>query len=83
MVLLYLFYLSSIITYKPFRMKQFHRFVCRYGWLEIVDALLSGRNIRSINVKNNQGKTALHFACAEGHDRVVEHLLKLGATVQR
>ncbi|CAH3195151.1 unnamed protein product, partial [Porites evermanni] len=54
----------------------------RYGWLEIVDALLSGRNVRSINVKNNQGKTALHFACAEGHDQVVELLLKLGATVQ-
>lgn len=55
----------------------------RYGWLEIVDALLSGRNVRSINLKNNQGKTALHFACAEGHDQVVELLLKLGATVQR
>ena len=48
-----------------------------------MDALLSGRNIRSINVKNSQGKTALHFACAEGHDRVVEQLLKLGATVGR
>ena len=56
---------------------------CRYGWPDIVDALLAGRNIRSINVKNNQGKTALHFACAEGHDRVVEQLLKLGATVGR
>ena len=55
----------------------------RYGWLEIVDALLSGRNVRSINVKNNQGKTALHFACVEGHDQVVELLLKLSATVQR
>ena len=55
----------------------------RYGWLEIVDALLSGRNVRSINVKNNQGKTALHFACVEGHDQVVELLLKLCATVQR
>ena len=55
----------------------------RYGWLEIVDALLSGRNVRTINVKNNQGKTALHFACVEGHDQVVELLLKLGATVQR
>ena len=55
----------------------------RYGWLKIVDALLSGRNVRSINRKNNQGKTALHFACAEGHDQVVELLLKLGATVQR
>ena len=28
-------------------------------------------------------KTALHFACAEGHDRVVEQLLKLGATAGR
>ena len=45
--------------------------------------LLSGRNIRSINLKDNQGKTALHFACVEGHDPVVELLLKLGATVEK
>jgi len=55
----------------------------RYGWHEIVEALLSGRNIRSINLKNSQGKTALHFACVEGHDRVVELLLNLGATVEK
>lgn len=55
----------------------------RYGRLEVVDALLSGRNVRSINVKNSEGKTALHFACAEGHNRVAEHLLKLGAAVER
>ncbi|XP_067028260.1 transient receptor potential cation channel subfamily A member 1-like [Acropora muricata] len=54
----------------------------RYGRLEVVDALLSGRNVRSINVKNSEGKTALHFACAEGHNRVAEHLLKLGAAVE-
>ena len=55
----------------------------RYGRHEIVEALLSGRNIRSINLKNSQGKTALHFACVEGHDRVVERLLNLGATVEK
>ncbi|KAJ7373027.1 Transient receptor putative cation channel sub A member 1 [Desmophyllum pertusum] len=55
----------------------------RYGWREIVEVLLSGRNIRSINLKDNQGKTALHFACVEGHDPVVERLLKLGATVEK
>ena len=58
-------------------------FPSRYGWHEIVEALLSGRNIRSINLKNSQGKTALHFACVEGHDRVVELLLNLGATVEK
>ncbi|KAJ7373028.1 Transient receptor putative cation channel sub A member 1, partial [Desmophyllum pertusum] len=55
----------------------------RYGWREIVKELLTGRNIRSINLKNNQGKTALHFACVEGHDTVVELLLTLGATVEK
>ncbi|XP_020624682.1 transient receptor potential cation channel subfamily A member 1-like [Orbicella faveolata] len=57
--------------------------ISRYGRHEIVEALLSGRNIRSINLKNSQGKTALHFACVEGHDRVVELLLNLGATVEK
>ncbi|XP_078354244.1 transient receptor potential cation channel subfamily A member 1-like [Oculina patagonica] len=55
----------------------------RYGWHEAVEALLSGRNISSINLKDSQGKTALHFACVEGHDRVVEILLNLGATVEK
>ncbi|KAL9951626.1 hypothetical protein ACROYT_G044327 [Oculina patagonica] len=55
----------------------------RYGWHEVVEALLSGRNIRSLNLKDSQGKTALHFACVEGHDRVVELLLNLGATVEK
>ncbi|XP_078354215.1 transient receptor potential cation channel subfamily A member 1-like [Oculina patagonica] len=55
----------------------------RYGWHEAVEALLSGRNISSINLKDSQGKTALHFACVEGHDRVVELLLNLGATVEK
>ncbi|KAJ7328195.1 Transient receptor putative cation channel sub A member 1 [Desmophyllum pertusum] len=55
----------------------------RYGWREIVEVLLSGRNIRSINLKDSQGKTALHFACAEGHDTVVELLLTLGAAVEK
>ena len=58
-------------------------FISRYGWHEVVEALLSGRNIRSLNLKDSQGKTALHFACVEGHDRVVELLLNLGATVEK
>ncbi|KAL9951628.1 hypothetical protein ACROYT_G044329 [Oculina patagonica] len=53
----------------------------RYGWHEVVEALLSGRS--SINLKDSQGKTALHFACVKGHDRVVELLLNLGATVEK
>ncbi|KAL9951394.1 hypothetical protein ACROYT_G044048 [Oculina patagonica] len=55
----------------------------RFGWHEVVEALLSGRNIRSLNQKNSNGLTALHFACIEGHDRVVELLLSLGATVEK
>ncbi|CAH3129498.1 unnamed protein product, partial [Pocillopora meandrina] len=55
----------------------------RYGWKEIVEVVLTGRKIRSINLKGNQGKTSLQFACAEGHDKVVELLIKLGACVEK
>ncbi|XP_048588350.1 transient receptor potential cation channel subfamily A member 1 isoform X2 [Nematostella vectensis] len=56
---------------------------CKFGWLEIVDDLLVGRNVRMINLKNNHGKTPLHFAAGEGHDKVVELLLDRGATIDR
>ncbi|XP_031567523.1 transient receptor potential cation channel subfamily A member 1-like isoform X2 [Actinia tenebrosa] len=56
---------------------------CRYGWLEIVKDLLVGRNVRMINLQNNQGKTPLHFAAGEGHEKVVELLVERGATVER
>nr|XP_058961980.1 transient receptor potential cation channel subfamily A member 1-like [Pocillopora verrucosa] len=55
----------------------------RYGWKEIVEVVLTGRKTRSTNLKDNQGKTSLQFACAEGHDRVVELLIKLGACVEK
>ncbi|KXJ05296.1 Ankyrin repeat domain-containing protein 27, partial [Exaiptasia diaphana] len=56
---------------------------CKYGWLEIVNDLLVGRNVRMINLKNNEGKTPLHFAAGEGHEKVVELLIERGATVER
>ena len=69
------------------KVDKLHTIICffylRYGWHEVVGALLTDRNIRSINLKDCQGKTALHFACVEGHDRVVEILLNLGATVEK
>lgn len=55
----------------------------RYGWLEIAERLLKKRNVRMINLQNNQGKTALHFACHEGHEQIAQLLLVEGATIER
>lgn len=55
----------------------------RYGWTEAVEALMENQNVKIINLKNSQGKTALHFACTEGHDYTAEVLLKLGADIER
>jgi len=55
----------------------------RYGWTEAVEALMENQNVKIINLKNSQGKTALHFACTEGHDYTAEALLKLGAVIER
>lgn len=54
----------------------------RYGWLEIAEKLLGKRNVRVINLQNNQGKTPLHYACYEGHEQIVQHLLAAGATIE-
>ncbi|XP_027052782.1 transient receptor potential cation channel subfamily A member 1-like [Pocillopora damicornis] len=57
--------------------------VSRYGWLEIAQRLLKKRNVRIINVQNNQGKTPLHLACHEGHEKIAKLLLMEGATIER
>ena len=59
-------------------------FVCvRYGWTEAIEKLMDRQNARILNLQNSQGKTALHYACSEGHDLSTETLLKLGATIER
>lgn len=55
----------------------------RYGWTEAIEKLMDRQNARILNLQNSQGKTALHYACSEGHDLSTETLLKLGATVER
>ena len=63
---------------------QINRLVlCRYGWLEIAERLLDKRNVRMINLQNNQGKTPLHYACHEGHAQIAQLLLMEGATIER
>lgn len=57
--------------------------LCRYGWLEIAERLLDKRNVRMINLQNNQGKTPLHYACHEGHAQIAQLLLMEGATIER
>ena len=44
---------------------------------------MDNQNVKILNLKNSQGKTALHFACAEGHDYTTEALLRLGATIDK
>lgn len=44
---------------------------------------MENQNAKILNMQNSQGKTALHFACAEGHDSTAEELLMLGAVIQR
>lgn len=55
----------------------------RYGWTDTVEALMDNQNAKIINMQNSQGKTALHFACSEGHDYTAETLLRLGAVIER
>jgi len=55
----------------------------RYGRTDIVEALMDNQNAKIINLRNNRGRTALHFACAGGHDHATEALLRMGATIDR
>lgn len=63
--------------------KTIYCFLNRYGRTDIVEALMDNQNVKIINLGNSQGKTALHFACADGHDQTTEALLRLGATIGR
>jgi len=58
-------------------------FFDRYGRTDIVEALMDNQNAKIINLRNNHGRTALHFACAGGHDHATEALLRMGATIDR
>ncbi|XP_068726083.1 transient receptor potential cation channel subfamily A member 1-like [Montipora capricornis] len=55
----------------------------RYGWTETVEALMDNQSSKIINMQNEQGKTALHFACSEGYEYTAEALLRLGAVIER
>lgn len=55
----------------------------RYGKTEAIEKLMDRQNARILNLQNSQGKTALHFACMEGHDLSAEVLLRLGATIEK
>lgn len=44
------------------------------GYADIVQLMLENRNERVLNAKNRQKRTALHLACIEGNETVVELL---------
>ena len=74
-------YVASIFLLNAF--KPSSNCYNRYGWTEVVVALMDNQNVKIVNLGNSQGKTALHYACSEGHDRAVETLLRLGAVVEK
>ena len=51
---------------------------CHKGDLDIVKLLLKHPKI-IINARSKNGKTALFFAAAAGHSKIVEYLVKQGA----
>ena len=44
---------------------------------------MDNQNVKIINLRNSQGRTALHFACSGGHDQTTEALIRMGATIDR
>ncbi|KAF9580433.1 hypothetical protein BGW38_002924 [Lunasporangiospora selenospora] len=48
------------------------------GWKYVVEFLISTISPEAINIQNEQGNTALHWAAANGHLKVVESLIKKG-----
>ena len=44
---------------------------------------MDNQNSKIINMQNEHGKTALHFACSEGYEYTAEALLRLGAVIER
>ena len=53
----------------------------RGGHKEIVKVLLDQPAVE-VDAKDNSGKTALHFACSEGHRKVCKILLNFGADIK-
>ena len=53
----------------------------RRGHEEIVKVLMDQPSV-DVDAKNNSGKTALHFACSEGHREVCQVLLNFGANIK-
>ena len=53
----------------------------RGGHEEIVKVFLDQPSVE-VDAKDNSGKTALHFACSEGHRKVCQILLNFGADVK-
>lgn len=55
----------------------------RYGWTDAIEKLMERQNPRILNLQNSAGRTALHYACSQGHDLTTETLLNFGATAER
>ena len=47
---------------------------CRHGKFEVVKLLVERTNTK-LNVRDNDGRTALHWACRKGHKDVVQLLM--------
>ena len=56
-----------------------HR-ACRGGYLHIVEYLIEEQNIDK-NIRDEQGKTPLHYACIGDRFRIFKYLLSLGADI--
>ncbi|XP_048588083.1 transient receptor potential cation channel subfamily A member 1 isoform X2 [Nematostella vectensis] len=55
----------------------------RYGWHEVVRALLDKQGAKIVNLQDNRSRTALHYACAGGHHKVAAVLLGFGAEIEK
>lgn len=55
----------------------------KYGWTDAIEKLMERQNPRILNLQNSAGRTALHYACSQGHDLTTETLLNFGATAER
>ncbi|XP_031548959.1 transient receptor potential cation channel subfamily A member 1-like [Actinia tenebrosa] len=55
----------------------------RHGWDAVVSILLEKQGSKIVNLQDNRGRTALHYAASGGHHRAVVVLLQYGATIER